>query len=71
MRDRPSDFSPRLGASGDIAQLAGTEGDFAVISLQRPPRDRNLDTRQRDFFGDSLGTGTDEGFRALLGSTDQ
>ncbi len=34
---------------------------ITVISVQRPPRDRNLDTRQRDFCGDSLGTGTDEG----------
>jgi hypothetical protein len=65
------DFSPTLGASGDTEHL-GAEGTFAVISLQRPPRERNLDTRQRDFFGDSLGTGlTRGGFPTFLGSTEQ
>jgi hypothetical protein len=54
------DFSPTLPSIRNTAQLAGL-GGFRAHLPTKPPRDGDLDTRERDFFGDSRGTGTNEG----------
>ncbi len=68
--DRPSAISLRgFRASGYAEQLAGTEGDFALISLQSRRGMGTLTPGSGTSLGILWEPGLTRGFRALLGST--